>query len=109
MKLFNRTYKVSASLAKHRVEVRYDPEHLHEIEIYLNASFRQQKAKPLRISPHRSPKELLPVEIAVKYEISTENAVKTYHNAVKRVLAVLEAMDKANAVSNFDPWKERVE
>ena len=61
IKLFNRSYKVSANLAKRRVEVRYDPEHLHQIEIYLDGAFRQ-RAKPLQISPDRAPKELLPVQ-----------------------------------------------
>jgi putative transposase len=60
IKLFSRSYKVSAALAKQRVEVRYDPEHLNTIEIYLNAKFRQ-KAKPLQASPHRAPKEILPL------------------------------------------------
>jgi len=61
IKLFNRSYKVSANLAKRRVEVRYDPEHLHQIEIYLDGTFRQ-RAKPQQVSPHRAPKELLPLE-----------------------------------------------
>lgn len=61
IRLFTRSYKVSSTLAKRRVELRYDPEHLEQIEIYLNGSFRQ-RAKPFRISPHRAPKELLPVQ-----------------------------------------------
>jgi hypothetical protein len=61
IKLFNRSYKVSSTLAKRRVEVRYDPEHLHQIEIYLDGSFRQ-RAKPLQISPNRAPKEPLPLK-----------------------------------------------
>jgi transposase InsO family protein len=61
IKLFNRSYKVSSTLAKRRVEVRYDPEHLHQIEVYLDGSFRQ-RAKPLQISPNRAPKEPLPLK-----------------------------------------------
>ena len=61
IKLFNRAYKVSSNLAKRRVEVRYDPEHLHQIEIYLDGSFRQ-RAKPLQVSPTRAPKEPLPLK-----------------------------------------------
>jgi len=67
IKLFNRTYKVSTTLAKQRVEVRYDPEHLEQIEIYLNGAFRQ-RAKPLEVSPNRGPKELLPVALNPKPE-----------------------------------------
>ncbi len=58
IKLFNRSYKVSATLAKRRVEVRYDPEHLHQIEIYTDGAFRQ-RAKPLQVSANRAPKESL--------------------------------------------------
>jgi transposase InsO family protein len=61
IKLFNRSYKVSSSLAKRRVEVRYDPEHLHQIEIYIDGAFRQ-RAKPVQISPNRAPREILSVE-----------------------------------------------
>jgi transposase InsO family protein len=61
LKLFNRSYKVSSTLAKRRVEVRYDPEHLHQIEIYLDGAFRQ-RATPLQVSPHRAPKEPLPLK-----------------------------------------------
>jgi hypothetical protein len=49
------------------VEVRYDPEHLDTIEIYLNGKFRH-KAKPLHPSPHRGPKELLPLPQAPEPE-----------------------------------------
>jgi transposase InsO family protein len=58
IKLFCRSYKVSATLTRQKVEVRYDPEHLDTIEIYLNGKFRQ-KAKPLQISPQRAPKDLI--------------------------------------------------
>jgi putative transposase len=67
IKLFRRSYKVSVTLAKRKVEVRYDPENLDHIEIYINGAFRQ-RAKPLRISPQRSPKELLPVQEGLKPE-----------------------------------------
>lgn len=61
IRLFHRRYKVSPLLAKKRVEVRYDPESLDHIEIYLDGVFRQ-RAKPLQIAPNRAPKEPLPLE-----------------------------------------------
>jgi putative transposase len=67
IKLFSRSYKVSAALAKQRIEVRYDPERLDAIEIYLNGKFRQ-KAKPLQVSPHRGPREILPLPQQPKTE-----------------------------------------
>jgi transposase InsO family protein len=60
IRLFNQTYKVSSTLAKRRVEIRYDPENLESIEIFLDGAFRQ-RAKPLQISPQRAPKELLDI------------------------------------------------
>ena len=67
IRLFNRPYKVIPSLARKRVEVRYHPEHLDQIEIYLDGSFKQ-RAKPLQISPNRAPKEPAPVEKNLKQE-----------------------------------------
>ena len=59
IRLFNKKYKVAPDLARKKVEVRYDPERLEQIEIYLNANF-VQRAKPLRITAHRAPKQTLP-------------------------------------------------
>ena len=59
IRLFNKKYKVAPNLAKKKVEVRYDPERLDQIEIYLNGTF-VQRAKPLTITPHRAPKQTLP-------------------------------------------------
>jgi hypothetical protein len=67
IRLFNRAYKLSPVLAKRRVEIRYDPEHLHQIEIYLEGSFRQ-RAKALQIAPHRAPKEILPIQQDLRAE-----------------------------------------
>jgi len=61
LRLFHQRYKVSALLAKKRVEVRYDPETLDQIEIYQGTSFKQ-RAKPLQMTPNRAPKELLPLK-----------------------------------------------
>jgi hypothetical protein len=44
-----------------------------------------------------------------KYETTAENAVRSYHNAIKRVLAVLEASNRGDAVGSFDPWRKMVE
>jgi putative transposase len=59
IQLFSRTYKVIPSLAKQRVEVRYDPDRLDQIEVYLDGVFKQ-RAKTLQISPNRAPKEPIP-------------------------------------------------
>jgi transposase InsO family protein len=59
IRLFNHKYKVTPDLARKKVEVRYDPERLEQIEIYLNGTF-VQRAKPLSITAHRAPKQTLP-------------------------------------------------
>ena len=71
IQLFTQRYKVSPVMAKKRVEVRYDPERLEQIEIYLDGVFRQ-RAKPLQIEPHRAPKERLPLQQYKKPEKITD-------------------------------------
>ena len=71
IQLFTQRYKVSPVLAKKRVEVRYDPERLEQIEIYLDGVFRQ-RAKPLQIEPNRAPKERLPLQQYKKPEKITD-------------------------------------
>jgi len=49
-------------------------------------------------------------DLAVKYSMSKQTAIKTYHNAVNRVLAVIHAMDTGEVPTkqvNF--WKKKVE
>jgi transposase InsO family protein len=55
--LFNRKYKVSPQLAKKRLQIRYDPERLDQIEIYFDGAFKQ-RAKLLKVAAHRAPKQL---------------------------------------------------
>ncbi len=48
-------YQVGAELAKRRVEIRYDPEALDEVEVYHDGRF-VQRAKPFAVSRHRRAK-----------------------------------------------------
>ncbi|MGD8837141.1 MAG: DDE-type integrase/transposase/recombinase [Desulfobacteraceae bacterium] len=57
VQLFNRKYKVSPQLARKKLELRYDPERLDQIEIFVDGAFRQ-RAKPLQIGANRTPKQL---------------------------------------------------
>lgn len=61
LSLFSQKYKVSAALAKKRVEVRYDPERLEQVEIYIDGAFRQ-RARRLQLGAHRGPRERPPVK-----------------------------------------------
>jgi hypothetical protein len=57
VRLFNRKYKVCQQLARKKLELRYDPERLDQIEIFVDGAFRQ-RAKPLQIGANRTPKQL---------------------------------------------------
>jgi transposase InsO family protein len=59
IRLFNQKYKVVPEFSQKKIEVRYDPERLDQIEIYANGKFIQ-RAKPLSITPHRAPKQIMP-------------------------------------------------
>ena len=48
-------YQVSADLAGKKVTVRYDPERLEEVEIWLEGTFRERVC-PFEVSEHRRPK-----------------------------------------------------
>ena len=102
IRLFNRTYKVSAALAKRRVEVRYDPERLDSIEIYYQGTFRQ-RAKPLQISPHRAPKELLPILKDQKPEEKTDYLgwLTQKHKTKTRISSSEKKTDNAQTLTDF--------
>ncbi len=55
--LIGQRYQVGSNLANRKVEIKYDPEALHEVEIYLKGVF-QQRARPLEIHPWRRQKPL---------------------------------------------------
>jgi len=48
-------------------------------------------------------------DLAVKYDISRDAAIKIYHAATKRLLEVLEALDGKKDLRNLDHWKKQVE
>ena len=47
-------------------------------------------------------------DLAVKYEISEHSAIKIYYAAVKRLRAVLEAMDNEKEHRNLEHWTKQV-
>ena len=49
-------------------------------------------------------------DLAVKYSMSKQTAIKTYHNSINRVLAVIHAMDTGEVpTKQVDFWKKKVE
>ena len=61
--LFGRRYQVGANLARRRVEVRYDPEALDEVEVWHQDRFIE-RARPFEVREHRRARapELRPQE-----------------------------------------------
>ena len=53
--LFATRYQVGPSLANRRIEVRYDPEALDEVEVWHDGAF-VQRSRPLEVSAHRRPR-----------------------------------------------------
>ena len=52
--LFGTRFQTGASVAKHRVDVLYDPEQLDQVDVYLNGRFIE-RVKPFAVSTHRRP------------------------------------------------------
>ena len=48
-------YQVSAELARRRIEVRYDPEALEEVEVWLDGR-RRERVRPFQVHAHRRPR-----------------------------------------------------
>jgi putative transposase len=102
IRLFNRRYKVSPLLAKKRTEVRYDPERLDQIEIYMDGVFKQ-RAKPLQMTPNRAPKELLPLEQDQSPEEKTDYLgwLTHQHKAKIKITPPVNNSPKAQTLTGF--------
>ena len=59
--LFGEGYRVSPELAGRKVEVRYHPEHLDQVEIWLQGKFKE-RVRSYRSQRHRPPIETIPQE-----------------------------------------------
>ncbi len=57
--LFGVKYQAGAGLGKKRLQIRYDPDALHEVEVWRNGEF-VERVKPFSVSAHRRPKEDTP-------------------------------------------------
>ena len=53
--LFGTRYQVGPELARRRIQVRFDPEDLHEVEVWWKERF-VQRVRPFEVQPHRRPK-----------------------------------------------------
>ncbi len=53
--LFGRRYQVGCDLARKKVELRYDPERLEELEVWFEGRFRE-RVQPFQVQPNRRPR-----------------------------------------------------
>jgi len=53
--LFGTRYQVGPGLARKRVDVRFDPEHLAEVEVWHQGRF-VERVRPFQVQPHRRPR-----------------------------------------------------
>lgn len=54
LKLHGTRYQVGPDLARKKVEARYDPEHMEQIEVWCGEIF-QERVRPLEVTPYRRP------------------------------------------------------
>jgi transposase InsO family protein len=59
-KLFGVKYQMGPGFARKRLQVRYDPEELHQVELWRNNEF-VARVKPLQISAHRRERAETPI------------------------------------------------
>lgn len=88
--LLGRRYQVGPNLSGKKVEIRYDPESLHEVEIWNNDHF-VERAKPLKISDSRRPKQ-------------KENSVESKENSSVDYLNIL--LDQHRKTEKYSSPKE---
>jgi hypothetical protein len=102
IRLFNQKYKVAPDLAKKKLEVRYDPERLDQIEIYLNGTF-VQRAKPLSITPHRAPKQTLAESTPTMPSVKVDYLgwLIQQHKDEKSITKQVPNCDSSKALSQF--------
>jgi hypothetical protein len=81
--LFGHRYQVSPRLARRRIEVRYDPEALDEIEVWLEGRF-VERVRLLDIEPHRRPRAPRTQEAPTAAAPATPTADWLFHLVERR-------------------------
>jgi len=81
--LFGIKYQVSAGLARRRVELRYDPEQLEQIEVWRKGVF-QERVKPFAVRRHRRPRAKAEAPVAPETETPAPTADWLAHLVAQR-------------------------
>lgn len=90
LKLFGHRYQTGPGLARKRVEVRYDPEDLAELEVWHGDTF-QERVKPLTVGPTRRPKVVDTVEPTEEPLVDWLGELTKRHEPLPTVDAVAQA------------------
>lgn len=107
LSLLGTQYQVQTVLQKRKVEVRFDPEALEEVEIWQNEAFIE-RSRPLNVETHRRPKKTTTAPPTKSIEPAADwlsHLVETHRNKgfiepkpyehVERVQAQRRAQDRA--------------
>jgi len=100
-KLHSVRFQTSAAQARRKVEIRYDPEHMDEVEVWRDNRF-QERATPLDVTPHRRPtrrahEPAKPPEEASDYlgHLTARHTPRPLEDGVEQALAERKAQDDA--------------
>lgn len=88
--LFGVKYQVGPALGRRQLQIRFDPDALHEVEVWQKGSF-VQRAKPLFVSAHRRPRQ------------EQEATCDTQQTPVVDYLGHLVAARRAEAIAEPEP------
>lgn len=94
--LFGQRYQVGAPVARKKVQVRYDPDDLDQVDVWAKDAF-QERVRPLSPEPNRRPKAPRPDPV--------DTPADTAHDAVNDWVELLRAEGRALPVAP-DPLDE---
>jgi transposase InsO family protein len=109
-------YQVGPELARRKLEVRFDPEALHEVEVWRGGELRM-RVKPLTVSAHRRPRtrpEATPAEAPrvadyLGHLVEQRRAEKTVEPSPRTLVEKTRAARERNATDIVDLLVDRLD
>lgn len=116
--LFGTEYQVSAPLARRAIEVRYDPENLEEVEIWVDRA-RVERVKPFSVHRHRRARTEAPAAVSPPVALPSggwlgklvdDRRDQKFIEPTPQVLAEAETQRRAEAdAAVFDVFANRLD
>jgi len=108
-------YQVGPKLARRKIEVRFDPEALHQVEVWRGGEF-QQRVGPLTVSAHRRPRtkpeatpaEAPPVADYLGHLVEQRRADKIAEPSPRELAEKAEQRRERNATDIVDLLTDRL-